>query len=149
MKAAGVELAPVLAAIHWGAYEAPWSEADIGRLLASPGVFALMAENDGAPVAFVLARVVADEAEVLTLATLPHSRRRGFGLALMEGAAEMAKAHGARRLLLEVAEDNFAALALYERLGFQTVGKRHAYYARADGARDARVLSLDLFAPRP
>ena len=54
---------------------------------------------------------------------------------------------GAVRLFLEVAEDNVAARALYERAGFGQIGRRKAYYAAPDGGRtDALVLALDLAA---
>ena len=52
---------------------------------------------------------------------------------------------GAVRLFLEVAEDNAAARALYDRAGFRPIGRRKAYYARPDGGRtDALVLGRDL-----
>ncbi|MFA4893699.1 GNAT family N-acetyltransferase, partial [Brevundimonas sp.] len=61
-----------------------------------------------------------------------------------------AAARGARRLFLEVAEDNEAARALYGRAGFSEAGRRPRYYARADGSRrDALLLALDLPARLP
>ena len=57
-------------------------------------------------------------------------------------------AAGATRLFLEVADDNVAARGLYERTGFDPIGRRKAYYAGADGSRtDAVVMSRDLCAP--
>lgn len=144
MTLVGVEAAPVLAAIHVAALDVPWSEAAFRQLLSSAGVFALVAEDREAPVAFVLARTVADEGEILTLATLPAERRKGFAWKLMEATARHAEQRGVRRLLLEVAEDNDAALALYGRLGYQVIGKRAAYYTRNGAAQDARVLCCDL-----
>ena len=38
-------------------------------------------------------------------------------------------------LWLEVAVDNAAAVALYEKAGFETTGRRPRYYARPSGER--------------
>ncbi len=136
----GPDNADALAALHAAAFAAPWDEAAMRDLLSQPGAFAVGREEAG----FILCRVVADEAEVLTLATAPASRRQGLGLLLVEAAAETASAQGASRLFLEVAEDNAAARALYARAGFLEVGRRRGYYARPGGpAIDALVLALD------
>ena len=128
-----------LAAIHAEAFDAPWDAASLTALLASPGVFAVE-EADG----FILIRVVADEAEILTLAVRPAARRSGLGARLVEAAMVRAAALGAERMFLEVAEDNVAARALYTRAGFVEAGRRRGYYARTDGSReDALVLSLN------
>lgn len=129
----------VLAAIHAEAFETPWDATSLSGLLASPGVFAVT-EPDG----FILIRVVADEAEILTLAVRPAARRSGLGAQLVEAAIVRAAALSAERMFLEVAEDNVAARALYARTGFVEAGRRRGYYARADGSReDALVLSLN------
>ena len=101
----------------------------------------MQAEADG----FVLLQVAADEAEILTLAVRSSARRRGTGSRLVVAAGVRASAMGARRLFLEVAEDNAAARALYATLGFEPAGRRRRYYARKDGpAVDALLLVLNL-----
>lgn len=129
----------LLAAIHAEAFDAPWGEAALGELLASPGVFAV-AEEGG----FILIRVVADEAEILTLAVRLSSRRAGLGARLVEAAVVRAAVLGAGRMFLEVAEGNAAACALYARSGFVQMGRRRGYYSHADGSReDALTLVLN------
>lgn len=132
--------APRLATIHAEAFETPWSAQDIAEAFAGPGAFGFALESSG----FILARVVADEAEVLTLAVSPSERRRGCAGVLLDAATVTALAAGANCMFLEVAEDNAAALALYERYGFIDVGRRSGYYARAGGAVAARVMRRDL-----
>ncbi|HEY4585046.1 MAG TPA: ribosomal protein S18-alanine N-acetyltransferase [Brevundimonas sp.] len=128
-----------LAAIHAEAFEAPWDQAALAELLASPGVFAV-AEEGG----FILIRVVVDEAEILTLAVRPSARRAGLGGRLVEAAVVRAAALGAERMFLEVAEGNAAARALYARSGFVEMGRRRGYYSHADGRReDALTLVLN------
>lgn len=132
-----------LAALHASAFAAPWDADAFAALLAQPGVFAVE-RPDG----FVLMRVVADEAEVLTLAVRPSARRRGLGRELTGEGAATARALGADRVFLEVAEDNGPARALYTGLGFVEAGRRRGYYAAADGGRrDALLLTLNFAAP--
>ena len=134
-----------MAALHATAFDAPWDAAAFAALLDQAGVRAI-AEPEG----FILIRIVADEAEILTLAVRPDVRRSGLGRALVVRAAASAAEEGADRLFLEVADDNAAALALYARCGFQQVGARPRYYARPDGSRrDALLLSLNLHEPLP
>ncbi len=102
-----------------------------------PGVFALIDSRGG----MVMARVAADEAEILTLAVLPEQRRQGLGRALLTEAAAVAAGHGAVAMFLEVALRNVAARGLYEAMGFALVGQRRRYYADGD---DALVLRKEL-----
>jgi Fur family ferric uptake transcriptional regulator len=136
-----------LAALHAEAFAEPWSEADMAALLASPGVFALTVGAAG----LILFRVAGGEAEILTVGTAPAHRRRGVAAILVLAASEMAAASGAQALFLEVAEDNLAARALYDRQGFAEVGRRAGYYGRGDESIDALVLRRDLnsIVPRP
>ena len=78
----------------------------------------------------------------------PQARRRGIGAALVEAAALEAARLGATTLFLEVATDNPAALALYERSGFEQAGRRRGYYAReGQPPADALVLRRPLNRP--
>jgi ribosomal-protein-alanine N-acetyltransferase len=144
LRPAGAGDAEALAALHAQAFEAPWSAHEIASLIAGPGGFALLVESEGLA-GFILCRVMVDEAEVLTLAVAPRARRAGVARALLAAAKAAAQAGGAGALFLEVAEDNAAAIALYSADGFAEVGRRTAYYGRADGqAVDALVLRREL-----
>jgi ribosomal-protein-alanine N-acetyltransferase len=124
-----------LAALHAGCFAAAWNAAAIGALLATPSCYAL-SSKDG----FIIARVAADEAEILTLAVDSTARRRGLGRALVMAAAAHAQSLGAAAMFLEVDDTNSAALSLYDRLGFVRVAVRKGYY---DGS-DALVLKAAL-----
>ncbi|OYX35800.1 MAG: hypothetical protein B7Y99_02690 [Caulobacterales bacterium 32-69-10] len=127
----GVEF-EAMAELHAEAFDLPWSADDMLGLFGAPGMIAIAAGDlDG----FILLRVVADEAEILTLAVRPSARRRGVGLALVTAAQAAAAERGADALWLEVAADNPAALALYDRAAFDEAGRRRGYYRRADGSR--------------
>jgi ribosomal-protein-alanine N-acetyltransferase len=117
--------AEALAALHATAFPLgeAWSADAFETLLRMPGVFGLVAEGG-----LILARLAADEAEILTLAVAPAHRRRGLGDTLVETAVLHAAALGGRAMFLEVAEDNAPALALYGGLGFTRAGRRPDYY---------------------
>src|SRR6056297_68763 len=110
-----------------------WSVAEFTELLESPLVFAV-----GDTRAFALGRVIADEAELLTLACYPAHRRKGLGRARLAGFEAEARARGAVTAFLEVAADNLPAHALYEAADYAEVARRAGYYAR--GTVDALIL---------
>ena len=141
-----VDDAPEMARVHAASFDTPWGAGDIRALLTGPGDFGFLVRDPAhqAIVAFILARLAADEAEVQTLAVDPAHRRRGLGQGLVDAVALHAVSAGANSLFLEVASDNAAALSLYSRAGFAEVGRRPAYYRRRDGAADALVLRRDL-----
>ena len=133
--------APVLAAIHAAAEPARcWSAGVFALQLGLPGAFCLL-DPAGA---YLLARVAADEAEILSLATAPGLQRQGRAARLLRAARTEAAGHGATSLVLEVAVDNVAARGLYTGAGFATVGHRAGYYG--PGA-DALILRVTPCAP--
>ncbi|WP_372617159.1 GNAT family N-acetyltransferase [Falsiroseomonas sp.] len=142
MMAATVADAPALAALHAATFPAGerWGPDAIRLMLEMPGAFGLLLPGRG----FVLARVAADEAEILTLAVVPQARRQGEGGALLAAAMTQAVVRGATAMFLEVAEGNAAARALYGAAGFAEAGRRRRYYA---GGADALVLRRELAAP--
>jgi ribosomal-protein-alanine N-acetyltransferase len=116
-----------------------WPEAEIAALLGTGGVAAITGQ-DG----FALVRVLPPEAELLTIAVDPAVQGQGHGTALLADVLHHAAQSGVEVLFLEVASDNAAARALYERAGFAQVGQRKGYYRRSDGTRsDALILSRD------
>jgi ribosomal-protein-alanine N-acetyltransferase len=135
MRAARPEDAAALAALHATAFPPAeaWGPDAMGLMLGMPGAFGLWRPGSG----LVLARAVAGEAEILTLAVAPAARRQGLGAMLLAGAMQGAVLREAGEMFLEVAAGNAAALALYRSAGFAEVGRRRRYYA--DGS-DALVL---------
>ena len=135
---AGLEAAADLALVHAAAFAHPWDADALAEAMASPCAFALQAGTP--PMGFILARGVAGEAEILTLAVAPAARRQGLGRALVDAAAALAAEASAEVMWLEVAEDNTAARALYAAAGFEPCGRRTRYYSRPQGAVDALML---------
>ena len=130
------------ARLHAEGFAHPWSPDEMGALITSSSTVGAAALDpvSGRLRGFVLSRLAADEAEILTIAVDAAHQGRGVGRALLsENLRQVANA-GAKAIFLEVAEDNAPALALYERFGFVKVGERAGYYRRADGTRATAVV---------
>ena len=144
---AGLAHAAVLKALHADAFPPGerWSAAAMAEQIGLPGSFGLIAISALAhPGGLVLARVAADEAEILTLGVSPSQRRLGAGALLLSAAEQRAAQDGAVAMFLEVNEANAAARALYARQGYEEVGRRRRYYpSGADALVLRRALRRD------
>ena len=115
----------------------PWNEKEILEILSSPGCF--LEHLIGG---FFIARVIADEAELLTLAVDPLLRRKGIGKILVERFLRHAKSKGAYLAFLEVASNNHAAQALYKTAGFVESATRKKYYSGPGNTKiDAKIMT--------
>jgi len=94
---------------------------------------------------FAMLRLVADEAELMTIAVDRKWRGKGIGRALIAAAFADLMMSSAKKMFLEVAADNAAAIALYRAHGFAEIGRRSGYYPRPDGTpATALVMSRNL-----
>ena len=126
----------LLARIHGQCFDDAWSEDAFRNFLSRANCLAFVAASAAGsttPDAFILVQVAAEECEILSLGVLPGVRRQGLARALVKAAAAAAQTCGAAQMFLEVAEDNVAARALYEGLGFTALGRRRNYYRAKDG----------------
>jgi [ribosomal protein S18]-alanine N-acetyltransferase len=144
---AGTEYAGELEMLHAPLFSPAWCVGTFKVLLDHPGSTAFMARA-GEPlesIGFIVGRLAADEAEILTLGVCRSWQRRGVGRRLTEAFSRAVRKTEARRLHLEVAASNAAALGLYKRLGFEEIGRRKRYYDRPGAPpEDAINLSLAL-----
>jgi ribosomal-protein-alanine N-acetyltransferase len=88
--------------------------------------------------------VAGEVVDVLSLAVHPAARRRGIGRSLLTELLAQARTTAAERVLLEVAVDNDAALALYEAAHFTAISRRPRYYDGPDGVATVDALVLEL-----
>lgn len=147
----GPEAASLLAAMWQLSFDEDdgnsWDESAFRSLLTTPGVASLVCSQarSSEPKAFVLFRVTADEAEIITIATLPAARQTGLATHLLEALFQLLKRKDIRTIFLEVARDNEVARALYRKSGFRKVGLRKNYYPRrAKNRGDGLVLRRDI-----
>jgi [ribosomal protein S18]-alanine N-acetyltransferase len=105
-----------------------WPEASVREVLEWKGILGLASEAGGQVVAFLIARQVKDEGEVLNLAVARDNRGKGEGGALLRAAVVEFRKRGVGRVFLEVRESNRAGISFYGRHSFSLTGRREGYY---------------------
>ena len=99
---------------------------------------------------YLVAMEAADEIHLLNITTVPAHQRQGHARRLMQHLLDQARQRHAQSLWLEVRQSNAPARALYEALGFATIGVRKGYYPAGGTQReDALVMCLPLTPPAP
>jgi ribosomal-protein-alanine N-acetyltransferase len=136
----GRDLADVLA-IERVSFPTPWSERTFRNLMRRANARLWVAESGAGVLGYAVAWFAGPEAELGGLAVTPEARRRGIGRTLVKAVLEDARSCGIRLVFLEVRESNAAARRLYERAGFETVGRRPGYYVSP--VEDALVMSIE------
>ena len=133
-----------LAALHCEAFQTGWA-ADVFAAWLEDGRYRLIGiDADDRFAAMLVLRVVAGEAEIITIATSAKKRRRGHARRLLNHVIAMAPTEDVASLWLEVSEDNEAAQALYKSSGFTVAGRREGYYRTENRCRDAVLYRRNL-----
>jgi [ribosomal protein S18]-alanine N-acetyltransferase len=133
--------AAAIAALHKASFQRGWGEDEVHGLLIERNVVAHRAMSGRTMIGFILSRVAAGEAEILSIAVAPRQRGRGLARPLLDLHLRRLAGLGARAVFLEVDEHNVPARALYRRAGFYDVGRRKSYY---QSGASALVLRRDL-----
>lgn len=106
----------------------PWSEKSIASELTNKLALWLVAEENGIVAGYIGSQTVPDESDMMNVAVHPDFRRQGIAEALVNALCDALKEKGSVSLTLEVRASNDPAKALYEKLGFEQVGRRPNYY---------------------
>jgi [ribosomal protein S18]-alanine N-acetyltransferase len=118
-----------------------WSAETFWAELAHPGTRWYVVAVDGSRIiGYAGLLVPGPEADVQTIAVAPEAQGAGAGRALLDALIDRARERGATSVLLEVRADNPAAVALYQRRGFERIAVRRRYYQPDDV--DAWVMRL-------
>lgn len=124
-------------------YPFPWTAVNFVDSLVS-GYSAWVAREGGAIVGYAVMMLVVDEAHLLNISIVAERQRTGLGATLLEYLVGVARAAGAKRMLLEVRPSNTSGCGLYRRYGFVEIGRRRGYYPRPGGREDALVMECAL-----
>jgi [ribosomal protein S18]-alanine N-acetyltransferase len=124
-------------AIERRAFTAPWSLAMFGLELSKPSGISLAALCGRQLVGYLVCSRYDTVWHVMNLAVEPDRRRAGIATALLTALFARADRPG-QKYTLEVRPSNLAAVALYERLGFRSAGRRPGYYH--DTREDALIM---------
>ena len=121
----------------------PWGRGNFSDSLES-GYSGWVCRFGGELVGYFVLMPAVDDAHLLTIGVARQRQNKGFGARLLRHAMHVARAGGAKTLLLEVRPSNDKALKLYRDFGFGQIGVRRNYYPAAGGREDALVLTRPL-----
>jgi len=133
--------AAAIGRLHGASFRRGWSDGEIERLLLDRNVIAHRVTVGRVFAGFVMSRVAADEAEILSIAVTAPRKGRGLAGRLLRHHLGRLTAIAVRSVFLEVDEDNMPALRLYRKAGFREVGRRAGYYP-AEGGKPSNALIL-------
>ena len=145
LSAANPRDAAAIATLHAASFRHGWSDGEFERMLGERNIVAHRAMSGRALHGFILSRLAAGEAEILSVAVTQARRGRGLARSLLNLHLRRLAGLGVKAVFLEVDEDNEPARRLYHRAGFREVGRRPGYYQKSPGvAATALVLRRDL-----
>ena len=116
--------------------EEAFTKRQIAYLLTDYNTIALVAKADNEVAGFVIIQIELDNNEfghIVTLNIAPNYRHKGIATKLMQEIESLLKQRGVSECHLEVREDNNPAIKLYQKLGYQTMGKLDRYYGKKHG----------------
>ncbi|MBM7060207.1 ribosomal protein S18-alanine N-acetyltransferase [Pseudomonas sp. UL073] len=128
--------------VEYAAFSHPWTRGIFTDAIGSYDCWMMF--QGGQQVGHGVINVIIDEAHLLNITVKPESQGRGLGLRLLEHLMQRAAELNARECFLEVRASNQSAYRLYERYGFNEVGRRRDYYPAVGGREDALVMACTL-----
>jgi len=123
-------------------FVSPWTKGLFEETLASPISTSFIMKKGTDTLGYIILYSIAGEAHILNIAIHPHYRGKGYAAALIKYALGYFEEKGAREFFLEVREGNMVAIRLYQRFGFEKVGRRKKYYPETN--EDALVMYLSV-----
>jgi [ribosomal protein S18]-alanine N-acetyltransferase len=133
--------AAAIAVLHGASFRRGWSDQEVENLLVERSVIAQRALIGRLFAGFIMSRLAADEAEILSVAVARKCQGRGLARQLLSLHLRRLAGLGVRTVFLEVDEHNKPAIKLYGRAGFREVSRRPNYYPQP-GAKSAAALVL-------
>jgi len=125
--------------------EEAFSKKQIAQLLTDYNSISLIAKEKGEVAGFIVGVVYPDRkavnGHILTIDVSSKHRRKGIGRTLLQEMENIFSQKGVQASLLEVREDNAAAISLYRKLGYKEMGRLENYYGNAHGIYMKKVLA--------
>lgn len=118
---------PLVASLEKATFSVPWTEQSLEFFLEELN-FCVMLLVDGALASYCTVSTVLDEAQIINVATDNLFKRQGMACAVLEYVFEECRKRGIVSISLEVRESNEGAILLYQKLGFEVLGKRKNFY---------------------
>ena len=133
---------PEILAIEKVSFASPWTPGmfaeELENKLAQCLVIRINYEGKSVVGAYIVFRLIADEAHLHNLAVKKEFKRQGLAQSLLETMKDIAMQVGIGARTLEVRESNKEAISLYLQCGFVVKGRRPLYYT--DTHEDALIM---------
>jgi len=123
-------------------FVSPWTKRFFEEALISPISVNLVMKKGTEIIGYIILCSVVDEAHILNIAVHPSHRGKGCASSLIQYVLSYFERKGVHEFFLEVREGNMAAIRLYQRFGFEKIGKRKKYYTETN--EDALVMCLSV-----
>ncbi len=145
------DLEPILA-IEQLSFKRPWGRISFEGELSCQNAHNYVVKSaethkESQIVAYAFLRVVADELHILKIAVTPAQRGNGLATWILKRCFARGAMQGANSAFLEVRTSNIAAIRLYEKLGFEEIGRRPNYYPNTK--EDALLMMKSLKIAQP
>jgi [ribosomal protein S18]-alanine N-acetyltransferase len=145
IEPAGQRDAARLAQLHGASFHRGWGEGEFEVMLTERNTLVHRLRRGRRTIGFAVSRMAADEAELLSIAIDAAQRGRGLSRTLLLTHLGHLAGRGVHKVFLEVEENNQPARRLYERAGFEAIGRRERYYQQAGGEQlNALLMRRDL-----
>ena len=129
---------PSVISIERRSFPTPWSLAMFVLELSKPYGICLAAEDENGLIGYLVCARYDEVWHLMNVAVVTENRRRGVASELIDRLFEEAGQDA--RFTLEVRVSNLPAIAMYERIGFRSAGRRRSYYH--DNGEDALIMWL-------
>lgn len=112
-------------------FTCPWSKKSFEDAAVSDNISVCAAvARDNTVCGFICFMIIDSEAELLNIAVSQNFRKNGIASSLMDHMIIETLSKHVERIFLEVRESNVPARSLYEKYGFEIIGKRRRYYTK-------------------
>jgi len=109
-----------------------FTKRQIAYLLVDYNTIGLVAKVNGDVAGFIISQVEVENqtlyGHIITVNVAPNYRRKGIASKMLKETEAILKGKGVTECHLEVREDNAAALTLYQKSGYQRIGRLEKYY---------------------
>jgi len=127
-------------AVEQAVYPHPWTRANFADSLSQGYQAWVLRAQDRELLGYFLIMAIVDEAHLLNVAVSGSWQGKGLGRFLLNQSVALARGMGMESMLLEVRPSNVRALQIYQRYGFNEIGRRKGYYPAAHQQREDAIV---------
>lgn len=110
-------------------FKVPWKINDFIETLEYENIVFLVAKDNNNVVGYCGVYMSVDQADIANVAVSSLYRRKGIAQKLVADILSIAQRRTIKEVFLEVRQSNISAISLYEKMGFEQIGIRKAYYS--------------------